>query len=244
MEGRRASRAKRSLARSNATSRTTVIRDRAQPRLEAPAPIRCRDPLEAHTFEVDTLQLGSEEFIERCPFRVVVIERRIRLGGFNLHFNERANRRRACDARPFAYAAAMGNAAIGLTDGDDLVATSVQLPCLNVIRFWDYPITGLMIGGRFLSAVWSTLKTLYSERYGHLLKLLVAARKASGLSQQAVADKLDRPQSFVSKYESGERRLDVVELLKLADVIGFDANQIVRLLRSQPEIPRKLRKKR
>jgi transcriptional regulator with XRE-family HTH domain len=88
------------------------------------------------------------------------------------------------------------------------------------------------------------LKSLYSERYRRLLKYLVAARKASGLSQQAVADKLERPQSFVSKYESGERRLDVVELLILADVIGFNANHVVRLLLSRPEIPRKLRKRR
>jgi transcriptional regulator with XRE-family HTH domain len=62
------------------------------------------------------------------------------------------------------------------------------------------------------------------------LKLLVDARKARGLSQQAVADKLKRPQSFVSKYESGERRLDVVELLILAEAIGFDAVQMIRTL--------------
>lgn len=88
------------------------------------------------------------------------------------------------------------------------------------------------------------MKSLYTERYRRLLRFLVEARKANGLSQQAVADKLERPQSFVSKYESGERRLDIVELLILADVIGFDANHVVRLLLSRPEIPRKPRKSR
>ena len=79
------------------------------------------------------------------------------------------------------------------------------------------------------SSGWS-LKSLYSQRYRHLLKLLVESRKASGLSQQAVADKLKRHQSFVSKYESGERRLDVVELLMLSEVIGFDPVQMLRKL--------------
>jgi len=59
---------------------------------------------------------------------------------------------------------------------------------------------------------------------------MTKARKSSGLSQQAVASKLGRPQSFVSKYESGERRIDVVEFLMLAEVIGFDAIDIIKLL--------------
>jgi transcriptional regulator with XRE-family HTH domain len=71
------------------------------------------------------------------------------------------------------------------------------------------------------------LKSLYSQRYRYLLKLLVESRKVSGLSQQAVADKLKRNQSFVSKYESGERRLDVIELLMLSEVIGFDAIKMI-----------------
>jgi transcriptional regulator with XRE-family HTH domain len=74
------------------------------------------------------------------------------------------------------------------------------------------------------------LKSLYSQRYRRLLKLLVDARKDRGLSQQAVADKLKRPQSFVSKYESGERRLDVIELLILGEAIGFDTVQMIKSL--------------
>lgn len=50
------------------------------------------------------------------------------------------------------------------------------------------------------------------------------------LSQESVAAKLGRPQSFVSKYESGERRLDVVELMMLAEVIGFDPVTIINAL--------------
>lgn len=69
-----------------------------------------------------------------------------------------------------------------------------------------------------------------SPRYARLCQLLVEARLASGLTQAGLADKLRRPQSYVSKYESGERRLDVVELLEVADGIGCRADEIVAAL--------------
>jgi transcriptional regulator with XRE-family HTH domain len=74
------------------------------------------------------------------------------------------------------------------------------------------------------------VKSLHTARYQKLLDYLVAARKSRGLSQQAVADRLQRPQSFVSKYESGERRIDVVELLTLAEVVGFDVIEVIDTL--------------
>lgn len=55
-------------------------------------------------------------------------------------------------------------------------------------------------------------KNLYTDRQVILLSLLRAVRKTAGVRQEDVAKTLDRPQSFVSKYESGERRLDVLEL--------------------------------
>jgi transcriptional regulator with XRE-family HTH domain len=45
-----------------------------------------------------------------------------------------------------------------------------------------------------------------------------------------VARRLGRPQSFVSKYESGERRLDIVEFLEVAEAIGFDAGELIAAL--------------
>lgn len=42
--------------------------------------------------------------------------------------------------------------------------------------------------------------------------LLRQLRQEAGLSQKQLADRLEKPQSFVSKYESGERRLDILEL--------------------------------
>ncbi|MGN6159137.1 MAG: helix-turn-helix domain-containing protein, partial [Devosia sp.] len=54
--------------------------------------------------------------------------------------------------------------------------------------------------------------------------------KKAGLTQQDVANQLGRPQSFVAKYEGGERRLDVVEFLQVAAVLGADPARIVRAL--------------
>jgi transcriptional regulator with XRE-family HTH domain len=71
-----------------------------------------------------------------------------------------------------------------------------------------------------------------SPRQARLQELLVVGRTAAGLSQEEVARRLRRPQSFVSKYESGERRLDVVELIEIAEAIGFDACKLVADLAS------------
>ena len=45
-----------------------------------------------------------------------------------------------------------------------------------------------------------------------------------------MAERLSKPQSYVAKYERGERRLDVVELLEVAEAIGFDAGDVIREL--------------
>ena len=69
-----------------------------------------------------------------------------------------------------------------------------------------------------------------SPRYARVCQLLIEARLAAGLTQVDLAERLHRPQSYVSKYESGERRLDVVEFLEVADGIGVDAGDIVAAL--------------
>ena len=59
-------------------------------------------------------------------------------------------------------------------------------------------------------------------------QLLIEARKELQLSQVQLARLLQRPQSFVSKYERGERRLDVVEFLEVAVALNIDPVQILR----------------
>jgi transcriptional regulator with XRE-family HTH domain len=72
------------------------------------------------------------------------------------------------------------------------------------------------------------LKPLYSPASVLLRELLIAARLKAGLTQEQVASRLKRPQSFVSKYESGERRLDVVEFLEACAAVGTDGAKILR----------------
>lgn len=66
--------------------------------------------------------------------------------------------------------------------------------------------------------------------YQQLCTLLRELRREAGLTQVDVANRLDVPQSFVSKYESGERRLDVIELHHVARAIGTTLQAIVERL--------------
>jgi len=61
-------------------------------------------------------------------------------------------------------------------------------------------------------------KSIYSKEYRKVVDRLKKARQESGLIQTEVAKKLGKPQSFVSKVERGERRLDVAELKQFADI--------------------------
>lgn len=70
-------------------------------------------------------------------------------------------------------------------------------------------------------------KSTYTAEYRRLRSLIVRARKDAGLTQDDVARLLKKPQSYISKVESGERRLDVVEFLHLLRALHSDP---VRLL--------------
>jgi transcriptional regulator with XRE-family HTH domain len=73
-------------------------------------------------------------------------------------------------------------------------------------------------------------KSVHSPGHNAFCELMIAARKKAGLTQQAVAKRLKRPQSFIAKYEGGERRLDVVEFLAIARAIGADPVRLLRAL--------------
>ncbi|MEU0468917.1 helix-turn-helix transcriptional regulator [Amycolatopsis sp. NPDC006131] len=63
-------------------------------------------------------------------------------------------------------------------------------------------------------------KSIYSAEYQQLCRLLRELRQEAGLTQVQVAERLGVPQSFVSKYESGERRLDVVEMYYICKALN------------------------
>jgi transcriptional regulator with XRE-family HTH domain len=73
-------------------------------------------------------------------------------------------------------------------------------------------------------------KSTHTRDYDRFRSLLIAARKKAGLSQAQLAKRLAKPQSFVSKFERGERRLDVVEFRSVAQALGLDALRLLRRL--------------
>ncbi len=70
-------------------------------------------------------------------------------------------------------------------------------------------------------------RSIFSTKYTRFLEMLVSARKAKGLTQMDLALRLDRPQSYVSKFERGERRLDIIEFLEVAEVLQIDVLRFV-----------------
>jgi transcriptional regulator with XRE-family HTH domain len=70
--------------------------------------------------------------------------------------------------------------------------------------------------------------SVYTHRYRRFRDLLVEARQAKKLSQATLAEKLGRLQTFVSKYERGERRLDVVEFLEVAHALAIDPHKVLK----------------
>lgn len=73
-------------------------------------------------------------------------------------------------------------------------------------------------------------KPIYSREQRVLLALLQQLRSDAGLRQSDVATKIRRPQSFVSKYEAGQRRLDILELRQLCAVFGVSLSDFVARL--------------
>jgi len=72
-----------------------------------------------------------------------------------------------------------------------------------------------------------TRKEIQNEK---LLKLLKRIRQDRGIRQVELANRLGVPQSFVSKYESGDRRLDVLELRQVCEAIGISLEEFIREL--------------
>jgi ribosome-binding protein aMBF1 (putative translation factor) len=73
-------------------------------------------------------------------------------------------------------------------------------------------------------------KSIHSARYGVFLKVLREARERAGLTQVQLALKIGETQTFVSKCERGERRVDVIELRAFCNAFGLNLRQFVAAL--------------
>jgi len=70
-------------------------------------------------------------------------------------------------------------------------------------------------------------KTIYSKEHKHLIERLKRARKEVGLDQEQVAKRLKKTQSYISKIESGQRRVDIVQLKEFARIYKKSINYFV-----------------
>jgi transcriptional regulator with XRE-family HTH domain len=70
-------------------------------------------------------------------------------------------------------------------------------------------------------------KGFQDKRYRQLVDQLIEARKRANLSQESVGQLLGTHQQFISRYETGERRLDAIELVDVARVLGLDPVELM-----------------
>lgn len=77
------------------------------------------------------------------------------------------------------------------------------------------------------------MNPLHTPAYQFLVSELKAARAAAKVTQAELSSRLGKPQSFVSKYENGERRLDVIEFLQVAYHLGADPYAMLQRIEKQ-----------
>lgn len=80
------------------------------------------------------------------------------------------------------------------------------------------------------------MSSVHTSEYQELLRRLRRARESAGLTQVQVAARLRRPQSYVSKSEAGERRIDAIELLEFLRLYGSDPAVFLRGLLSSRRV--------
>lgn len=75
------------------------------------------------------------------------------------------------------------------------------------------------------------MSSVYSAEYQSVIKALREARIAGNITQDELARAIGRPQSFIAKVENGERRLDIVEFVKLCRLVNIDPATILRKIK-------------
>lgn len=78
------------------------------------------------------------------------------------------------------------------------------------------------------------MSTVHDPRYLEVITRLRNARRSQGNSQRELAQTLGKTQSWVSKVESGERRLDIIETLDMCAVLGISLNDLIASIAKSP----------
>ena len=101
----------------------------------------------------------------------------------------------------------------------------------GLILFWDIPFWDCLLP--------DVGRTIYSPEQERLITLLRETRRAAGMTQSALAERLERPQSFVSKVETGERRADLVELHAICKALGVSLTSFVERFEAAIKEPKR-----
>lgn len=70
--------------------------------------------------------------------------------------------------------------------------------------------------------------SIFTQRHQEFIGFIASVRKAADMTQAELAARLGKPQSFVSKVERGERRLDVIEFCQVAEALGREPAEMLR----------------
>jgi transcriptional regulator with XRE-family HTH domain len=82
-------------------------------------------------------------------------------------------------------------------------------------------------------------KSVFTEEYAKLLRVLVATRKDAGVSQVELARRLGKPQPFISYIERGVRRVDLIEFYAITRALGADPRTVFeQVISALPELVR------
>lgn len=76
--------------------------------------------------------------------------------------------------------------------------------------------------------------TIRSPRQKLLVERITDARKEAGITQADLAKRFGKHQPFIANIEAGERRIDVVELIEIAEIIGMDIHALIDELKALP----------
>ena len=72
------------------------------------------------------------------------------------------------------------------------------------------------------------MTALHTDEHRRLVAVLAEARKSAGMTQEELSEQLRRDQTWVSKYEAGRQRLDVIEFLRIGAVLGLDPAIVIK----------------
>jgi hypothetical protein len=100
--------------------------------------------------------------------------------------------------------------------------------CLQYPNLGYFQIDTILFSSNIMER--NHVKSIHSTQYSRLLKLLVSERRRVGMTQVQLAIALNKPQSFISKLEKGERRIDLIEFLSITTELGIDPCTIIRHL--------------